>query len=104
MNIVAGELSPRKKRRLLALDDDRSWLDAMKALLEQAEDLDVDVADNAQLATDRASSNNYDIVTADVRIDRFNRGGAQGDEWMLKQLPLLRSARKAIVTAYPGEI
>ena len=59
------------KKKILVIDDDSTIRDLLKKLLE-LNDYTVDTADNGQLGFEKAVTEDYDLVTMDIKMPQWN--------------------------------
>ncbi len=79
--------------KILVVDDERSILDTVKAMLEPY-DCEVDCANDAQTAVDMAGAKTYDFVLFDYRMP--DKDGL----WFLKNAKLPRETKALLMTAF----
>jgi DNA-binding NarL/FixJ family response regulator len=93
---------------VLLLDDDQDWLDGTVELLQSQGVQRVDTARTKEDAEKKISSNEYDVVLADIELQQAKFHGREterGDEWLLRNIKEIAPATiKAAVTADPKRI
>lgn len=98
-NMEEKNESKEKQYRLLAVDDEKDFLDIMKKMLERSDEIDceVDTEDNGESALVSIGENEYDLIIADQKMP-----GLTGNELLTRIKKDHPDIIRILITGYPN--